>query len=144
MGATTIWERWDSMLPDGSINPGEMTSFNHYALGAIADWLHRCVAGLAPAEPGYARLRIEPHPLDGFDFASAEHQTPYGRAKVRWERAGDEIAVEALVPANAEADVVLPDGSRHEVGSGTHRWTVAAPAPLTEIVPRRGPVRWRV
>ena len=144
MGATTIWERWDSMLPDGSINPGEMTSFNHDALGAIADWLHRCVAGLAPAEPGYARLRIEPHPLDGFDFASAEHQTPYGRAKVRWERAGDEIAVEALVPANASADVVLPDGSCHEVGSGTHRWTVAAPAPLTEIVPRRGPVRWRV
>jgi alpha-L-rhamnosidase len=49
MGATTIWERWDSMLPDGSINPGEMTSFNHYALGAVADFLHRTVAGLAPA-----------------------------------------------------------------------------------------------
>jgi alpha-L-rhamnosidase len=143
MGATTIWERWDSMLPDGTINPGEMTSFNHYALGAIADWLHRCVAGLAPAEPGYARLRVEPRPLDGFAYASAEHLTPYGRAKVRWERVGDEIAVEALVPANTSADVVLPDGSRHEVGSGTHRWTVAAPAPLTEIAPRRGPVRWR-
>jgi alpha-L-rhamnosidase len=131
------------MLPDGTINPGEMTSFNHYALGAIADWLHRCVAGLAPAEPGYARLRVEPRPLDGFAYASAEHLTPYGRAKVRWERVGDEIAVEALVPANTSADVVLPDGSRHEVGSGTHRWTVAAPAPLTEIAPRRGPVRWR-
>ncbi|MGL1682664.1 hypothetical protein ACSTIO_23860, partial [Vibrio parahaemolyticus] len=47
MGATTVWERWDSMLPDGSVNPGEMTSFNHYALGAVADWLHRTVAGLA-------------------------------------------------------------------------------------------------
>ena len=45
MGATTIWERWDSMLPDGTINPGEMTSFNHYALGAVADWLHRTVGG---------------------------------------------------------------------------------------------------
>src|SRR5262249_14600583 len=53
MGATTIWERWDSMLPDGSINPGEMTSFNHYAFGAVADWLHRVVGGLAPAAPGY-------------------------------------------------------------------------------------------
>ena len=52
MGATTTWERWDSMLPDGSINPGEMTSFNHYALGAVADFLHRVVAGLAPAAPG--------------------------------------------------------------------------------------------
>ena len=53
MGATTVWERWDSLLADGSINPGEMTSFNHYALGAVADWLHRTVAG---PRPGRARL----------------------------------------------------------------------------------------
>ena len=53
MGATTVWERWDSMLPDGSINPGEMTSFNHYALGAVADWLHRT---RRRAGPGRARL----------------------------------------------------------------------------------------
>ena len=54
MGATTVWERWDSMLPDGTINPGEMTSFNHYALGAVADWMHRTIGGLSPAR---ARLR---------------------------------------------------------------------------------------
>lgn len=127
MGATTIWERWDSMLPDGAINPGEMTSFNHYALGAIADWLHRDVAGLAPAAPGYARLRIAPHPLDGFDFAEAVHLTPYGRASVRWDRDGDDVTVEAAVPANTEADVILPDGTRREVGSGSHHWTVRVP-----------------
>ena len=51
MEATTIWERWDSLRPDGSVNPSGMTSFNHYALGAVADWLHRRVAGLAPAAP---------------------------------------------------------------------------------------------
>ena len=62
MGATTVWERWDSMLPDGSINPGEMTSFNHYALGAVADWLHRRVAGLAPAAPGYREIAVRPLP----------------------------------------------------------------------------------
>ncbi len=56
MGATTVWERWDSMLPDGTINPGEMTSFNHYALGAVADWIHRTVGGLAPLEPGYSTV----------------------------------------------------------------------------------------
>ena len=56
MGATTVWERWDSMLPDGTINPGEMTSFNHYALGAVADWLHRVVGGLVPESPGWGRL----------------------------------------------------------------------------------------
>lgn len=127
MGATTIWERWDSMLPDGTINPGQMTSFNHYALGAIADWLHRTVAGLAPAAPGYARLAIEPHPLDGFDFAEAVHLTPYGEARVRWERSGEVVVVEATVPANTEADVVLPGGERHTVGSGSHRWTATVP-----------------
>ncbi|WP_306214322.1 family 78 glycoside hydrolase catalytic domain, partial [Actinoplanes sp. RD1] len=56
MGATTVWERWDSMLPDGSLNPGEMTSFNHYALGAVADWIHRRIGGIAPLEPGYAKV----------------------------------------------------------------------------------------
>lgn len=132
MGATTIWERWDSMLPDGTINPGQMTSFNHYALGAIADWLHRTVAGLAPAAPGYARIAIEPHPLEGFDDAEASHSTPYGEARVRWHRSGGSIIVEATVPANTEADVVLPDGRRHTVGSGSHRWTSDAPEPRRE------------
>jgi alpha-L-rhamnosidase len=68
------------MLPDGSINPGEMTSFNHYALGAVADWLHRTIAGLAPAEPGYRQLAIEPRPGGGLTHASARHRTPYGIA----------------------------------------------------------------
>jgi hypothetical protein len=84
MGATTIWERWNSMLPDGSINPGQMTSFNHYALGAVADWMHRIVAGLAPAEPGYRRLRIAPRPGGRLTSAAATHETPYGTAEVAW------------------------------------------------------------
>ena len=67
MGATTMWERWDSMLPDGSVNPGEMTSFNHYALGAVVDFLHRVVGGLESAEPGWRRVRIAPRPGGGLD-----------------------------------------------------------------------------
>ena len=134
MGATTIWERWDSMLPDGTINPGEMTSFNHYALGAIADWLQRRVAGLAPAEPGYRALRIAPMPLAGLDDASATHLTPYGLARAGWVREGADIIVDARVPAGATADVVLPDGTIHAVGSGTYRWVV--PAPASAQVPR--------
>ena len=55
-GATTIWERWDSLRPDGTLNPGGMTSFNHVALGSVADWLHRVAAGLAPAAPGYKKI----------------------------------------------------------------------------------------
>ncbi|MGC5173171.1 family 78 glycoside hydrolase catalytic domain [Microbacterium sp. DT81.1] len=135
MGATTIWERWDSMLPDGTINPGEMTSFNHYALGAIGDWLHRVVAGLAPAAPGYAKLRIAPTPLAGFDFASAEHLTPYGRAEAGWRREGSRIVIEAVVPPNTTATVVI-EGEEHEVGSGTHRWEIddAGDTPAPPVV----------
>src|SRR3954449_9961231 len=78
MGATTVWERWDSMLADGRINPGEMTSFNHYALGAVADWLHRTVAGLAPGAPGYRSIVVRPLPGGGLTHARARHLTPYG------------------------------------------------------------------
>ncbi|WP_439590828.1 family 78 glycoside hydrolase catalytic domain [Microbacterium sp.] len=127
MGATTVWERWDSLLPDGSVNPGEMTSFNHYALGAVADWLHRTVAGLAPDAPGYARLRIAPRPLSSFQHAEARHVTPYGAASVAWSRDGDVIVVRATVPANTTAIVDLPgDGAAFEVGSGRHEWRVDA------------------
>lgn len=128
MGATTIWERWDSLLEDWSVNPGEMTSFNHYALGAVADWLHRVVAGLAPAEPGYRRLAIAPRPLASLQYASARHETPYGTASVAWRRNDDAtITVEAKVPAGTSADVTLPGTkTRLTVGSGPHSWTVDA------------------
>ena len=128
MGATTIWERWDSLLEDGSVNPGQMTSFNHYAFGAVADWLHRVVAGLAPAAPGYREIVVAPHPLPGLDFARTAHETPYGHASVGWERTGATIVVDAVVPANTTATVRLPGADRAlTVGSGTHRWEVAAP-----------------
>ena len=129
MGATTVWERWDSLLEDGSVNPGEMTSFNHYALGAVADWLHRTVAGLAPDEAGYRRIRVAPRPLHELDHASARHVTPYGPASVAWRRAGASIVVTAEVPPNATAIVDLPGGEPFEVGSGDHEWTVDDRAP---------------
>jgi alpha-L-rhamnosidase len=136
MGATTIWERWDSMLEDGSINPGQMTSFNHYAFGAVADWLHRELAGLAPLAPGYARLRVRPLVLDAFDFARAAHETPYGPAAVSWHREGDEVVVAATVPANTTAEVSLPDGrAPFAVGSGTHEWRVPSPRARTARPP---------
>lgn len=134
MGATTIWERWDSMLPDGSINEGEMTSFNHYALGAVADWMHRTVAGLAPAEPGYRKLAIRPRPGGGLAWAAARHETPYGEAVVRWELDGDVFLLSVSVPAGCTAAVYLPDGGTTgvEVGSGTHSFSCAVPEAATE------------
>lgn len=124
MGATTVWERWDSMLPDGSINPGEMTSFNHYALGAVADWLHRTVAGLAPLEPGYRRLEVSPKVGGGLTQARASHKTPYGLAEVGWRLEREGLELTAVIPANTTARVVLPGGETHLVGSGSHRWVV--------------------
>jgi alpha-L-rhamnosidase len=125
MGATTIWERWDSVLEDGSINPGEMTSFNHYAFGAIADWLHRIVGGLAPLEPGYHRLAVRPRPLAALNWASTELETPHGRARVRWDSSEGSITVTATVPPNTSAQVSLPDDSApFEVGSGRHEWII--------------------
>jgi alpha-L-rhamnosidase len=136
MGATTIWERWDSMLPDGAINPGEMTSFNHYALGAVADWLHRTVGGLAPAAPGYRRLAIRPQPGAGLTHARARHITPYGPAECAWRIEQGQIVVEVVVPPNTRAAVTLPDGdgSAVEVGSGSYRW--AYPYQATPPAPR--------
>ncbi|MEH1163916.1 family 78 glycoside hydrolase catalytic domain [Micromonospora sp. CPCC 205539] len=125
MGATTVWERWDSMLPDGTINPGEMTSFNHYALGAVADWLHRRVAGLAPAEPAYRRIEVRPLPNARLTRAAARHDTPYGQASVAWERADGRLRLEVRVPVGATAVVHVPGGDAPiEVRHGRHVWTV--------------------
>lgn len=128
MGATTIWERWDSMLPDGSINPGDMTSFNHYALGAVADWLHRTVAGLAPAAPGYREILVHPRPSADLTSASARHLTPYGEAGVAWERAGGTFRLDVCVPVGATALVHLPGTAEPKsVGHGERHWEIPDP-----------------
>lgn len=126
-GATTIWERWDAMLPDGTVNPGTMTSFNHYALGAVADWLHRTVAGLAPAEPGYRRIRFAPRPGGGLTHASATQRTPYGEASIAWRIEGNDLRVDLVVPVGATAELDLPGAPPEELGHGTHSRTVPLP-----------------
>jgi alpha-L-rhamnosidase len=127
MGATTIWERWDGIQPDGRLDPDamRMNSFNHYALGAVGDWLHRSVAGLAPGAPGYRHLRIAPvvsRVAGAPTRASARHLTPYGPAEVAWRREDDDFELTAVVPPNTTATVFLP-GAEDEpvvVGSGSH------------------------
>jgi alpha-L-rhamnosidase len=125
MGATTVWERWDSMLPDGSVNPGEMTSFNHYALGAVADWMHRTIGGLAPAAPGYRSIEVRPRPGGGITQASARHHTPYGMAECAWAIEDGTFQITVVVPPNTTARVTLPgsDVAPLDVGAGTHRWS---------------------
>ncbi|KAM5372599.1 hypothetical protein ACJZ2D_007373 [Fusarium nematophilum] len=129
MGATTVWERWDSMLPDGSINPGRMTSFNHYALGAVADWLHSSVGGLSPLDPGWKRVRVRPVPGGNLTSAETEFDGPYGLVRCSWRllegingTAGDaqtaqRFQMELVVPPNSYAVVTLPCDLRTDVQS---------------------------
>ena len=91
------------MLEDGSINPGEMTSFNHYALGAVADWMHRTIGGIAPAAPGYQQLRFAPRPGAGLTQGQASCQTPYGEAASTWQIKDGQINLAVTVPPNTTA-----------------------------------------
>ncbi|HEY9290880.1 MAG TPA: family 78 glycoside hydrolase catalytic domain [Microlunatus sp.] len=123
MGATTIWERWDSMLPDGTINPGEMTSFNHYALGAVADWMHKVVTGIDALEPGYRKIKIAARPGGGLTWAKSSLITPYGEVHSGWQLDGDQFALNVTIPGGTTAEVELPDGKTEAVSSGEHRFT---------------------
>ncbi|KQP56016.1 family 78 glycoside hydrolase catalytic domain [Agreia sp. Leaf283] len=128
MDATTVWERWDSLLPDGTINPSGMTSFNHYALGSVVDWVHRRVAGLAPSAPGYRGISVRPLPPAQLTSASARHITPYGEARVAWRREGGVLTLDVTVPVGTTADVELPwNAGEFSVSHGQHRWEIPAP-----------------
>jgi alpha-L-rhamnosidase len=126
MGATTIWERWDSLLPDGTVNPGEMNSFNHYALGAVADWIHQTIGGIAPLEPGYAKVLIAPQPGGGLTWARARLETPHGQVEVHWRQAGRDLMIEATVPAGSTGVIRLPGQPDRELAPGQHALTVPA------------------
>jgi alpha-L-rhamnosidase len=138
MGATTIWERWDAIQPDGKLNSTGMTSLNHYALGAVASWLHRVVGGLQRAEPGWRRIRVAPQPGGGLTSARVTHDTVRGRAEVAWNIGDGEISIEVVIPDGTTATVELPLHSERaalEVGGGTHEWRYALPDGYNE--PRR-------
>jgi alpha-L-rhamnosidase len=121
-GATTIWERWDSMLPDGSIHPGSMTSFNHYALGAVADWVYQVVGGIRPAAPGYARVRIEPVPGPGISWARSELATPCGLVTSAWSTTSTGFELTVSLPDGVSGLIVLPSGTTHRADGGCHTY----------------------
>jgi alpha-L-rhamnosidase len=150
MGATTTWERWDSLLENGTVNPGEMTSFNHYAFGSVADWVHATVGGLSPEEPGWSVVRVEPVPGGGLSWARGRVRTGYGEVRCEWwvedgrgdggsgdgdgegqmvlngsGRRGKGLYLQVRVPPNSKALVTVP--GRNEtvmVGSGFYEWFV--------------------
>ena len=109
-GATTIWERWDGEKPDGSFQDKSMNSFNHYAYGAIGDWMYTVMAGIAidEAAPGYKHILIQPQPGGGFTFVKASHRSMYGKVASAWTLKDGQFELDVEVPANTRATVRLP------------------------------------
>ncbi|WP_203582408.1 alpha-L-rhamnosidase [Microbacterium hibisci] len=150
-GATTVWERWDAIKVDGSIHRGEMDtkegdsmiSFNHYAYGAMVDWVYRNVAGLSPAQPGYRVSRVAPRPADQLRSAAATIATGYGELSTDWHLDDDgTLQLTVTVPFGTEARLDLPTTDRssatvdgrpapERLTSGTHRVVVTSPAVVT-------------
>ncbi len=120
-GATTIWERWDGQKPDSSFQEISMNSFNHYAYGAIGDWMVRVVAGLDldEAMPAYRHLVIHPQPGGGLTSARAELMTQYGSAASGWKIEGGRLRLDVRVPPNTRATVRLPGATLAQVMEGT-------------------------
>ena len=116
-GATTIWERWDGQKPDGSFQDVGMNSFNHYAYGAIGEWLYRYVAGIDidQANPGYKHILLAPHPGGGLTNATAEFTSLYGKIKSSWKIEGKEFVYEVNVPVNTTATVSLPGATSDQL-----------------------------
>lgn len=119
-GATTIWEHWDGIKPDGSFWSDAMNSYNHYAYGAIGDWLYRAVAGLDLDDqvPGYKRVVLRPNPDSGLTHARAQYDSPYGKIVSGWtKRDNGEVAYEIELPPNTTAELRLPgtDGKKVKV-----------------------------
>ena len=109
-GATTMWERWNSYSHAEGFGNANMNSFNHYAYGAIGQFMYERVAGLSPDErnPGYKHFFIRPLIGGPLESASAELETPYGKAKSAWSKSGDSVSIDAIVPPNTTASCVLP------------------------------------
>ncbi len=126
-GATTIWERWDGQKPDRTFQNVNMNSFNHYAYGAIGEWLYTYVAGINvdPENPGYKHIVFKPHVGGGLTNATAEFNSMYGEIKSAWNIEGNDLVYGISIPANTTATVILPHAKPEQVmitsGSSTEK-----------------------
>ena len=122
-GATTIWERWDSMKVDGAFDETGMNSFNHYAYGSIGSWMYQRLAGIQIISPGYKKSRIAPMPIPGITWVEASIETPYGLLESKWACKNHRFHVDIKIPVNTTAIICLPDKNEEiEVGSGHHHY----------------------
>ena len=117
MGATTMWERWDGEKPDSTFQTIGMNSFNHYAYGAIGDWMYRQMVGLDTQDdgPGYKKITISPLPGGGLTHAEASLETLYGTASAGWTDYRDRFTLDATVPPNTTATITLPGAAQSQI-----------------------------
>jgi alpha-L-rhamnosidase len=120
MGATTIWERWDGQKPDSSFEDIGMNSFNHYAYGAIGDWMYQVMAGIDTYKeyPGYKKIKIMPHPGGGLHYVQADLQTYYGLVASHWKQQDGNFFLDVTVPVNTTADIYIPGDSSRVLEGG--------------------------
>lgn len=122
MGATTVWERWNSVLPDGHISGTGMNSLNHYAYGSIVEWMYRYMCGLNETVPGFKKVRFAPNPDPENRVGKAQmvYDSASGRYECGWEKTESGYTYNITVPFDCEAEVVLPDGRTETVGKGSY------------------------
>jgi alpha-L-rhamnosidase len=122
MGATTIWERWDGIKKrDSSFQNVMMNSFNHYAYGAVGDWMYRVMAGLSEDAPGYKKIKIMPHIGTGITSAKADLETYYGKASSAWQVQNNELVLSVEVPANTSASIFIPATNVEAITEGGNK-----------------------
>src|SRR5664280_1412849 len=115
MGATTIWERWDGEKTDSTFQDPGMNSFNHYAYGAIGDWMYRVSAGIETMGPGYKHIVIQPHPTQKLEYSKASFESSYGTISSGWEKKDGKVIVKVSIPVNTTATIILPATNQEKV-----------------------------
>lgn len=124
-GATTMWERWNSYSHEDGFGPVTMNSFNHYAYGAVGQWMYEHIAGLAPdpENPGYKHFFVRPVIGTQLDWARAEYETPYGKASSGWKKEDGKVVMDVVVPPNTTATIEFPNDRKPEtVSAGSYRY----------------------
>lgn len=130
-GATTIWERWNSIMPDGGFDESGMNSLNHYAYGSIGEWMYKKLAGINIVEPGYKKFTMKPMFMKGITWVDASFESVYGTIRSAWKCENKTITVDVTIPVNTTAELYLPE--KDEVitlGSGTYHYEYATETKL--------------
>lgn len=122
-GATTFWERWNSYSHEKGFGRRSMNSFNHYAYGAIGDFMYEFIGGIRPLTPGFQHFEVKPCPGGSLTAAKAEYRSEYGLISSEWKINGGAFELQVKVPANSVCEVTLPDGQKFEAKAGIHQYS---------------------